>query len=278
MIPQLICRKATLEAGHRTLAIGSRKSEIGHRLSVIGYRPSDYRPQMPYTTVLFDLDHTLLDSAASEARAFDATLREAGIDDPQKYFPAYDRINRDLWAAVERGEIAPDDLRVTRWERLVTTREIEADAQTLAQRYVRGLGEEGDLYPGSLQVLDELSECAVLALVTNGIGEVQRTRIARLGLDQYFDSIVISGEVGVSKPAIEIFDLTFRALGESIKTRTLMVGDSLTSDIQGGINFGIDTCWYNPRSETSHGPRSTHEIADLSELINVVCNHEHGSR
>lgn len=231
---------------------------------------------MAYTTILFDLDHTLLDSQASESRAFDATLREAGIDNPQEHFSEYTRINRSLWAAVERGEIAPTDLRVTRWERLVSKHELDADAQILAQRYVRGLGEEGDLYPGTVAVLDELSTRAALALVTNGLAEVQRRRIARLGLDRYFAPIVISGEVGVSKPAVEIFELAFRALGRPAKTRTLMVGDSLTSDIQGGINFGIDTCWYNPRSATSTGPRSTHEIADLSELVEVVSNGDHG--
>ncbi|MCZ7531818.1 MAG: YjjG family noncanonical pyrimidine nucleotidase [Acidimicrobiia bacterium] len=232
---------------------------------------------MPYTAVLFDLDHTLLDSRTSEVRAFDATLRESGIEDPQKYYQAYSRINQDLWTAVESGRITPNDLRVTRWERLVASFKMDADVQTLAQRYVQGLGEEGDLYPGTLEVLNELSEFAALALVTNGLAEVQRTRITRLGLARYFDPIVISGEVGVSKPAAEIFELTFRALDTPVKAQTLMVGDSLTSDIQGGINFGIDTCWYNPHSETSHGPQSTHEIADLSELVDVVSNGNGGA-
>ena len=102
----------------------------------------------------------------------------------------------------------------------------------------------------STQVFDPFSRRSSsqtsLALVTNGLSEVQRTRIERLDLGRYFDAVVISSEVGAAKPSTEIFDLAFELLGSPAKASALMVGDSLTSDIQGGINYGIATCWYNP--------------------------------
>lgn len=228
---------------------------------------------MAYTAVLFDFDNTLFDSATSQARAFEATMHEAGIVDIESHLETYNRINDEMWAAVEAGTITLNDLRVTRWERLVAAHGLDADPAALSQRYLAGLGEEGDLYPTSISVLNELVEHVPLALVTNGFGPVQRMRIARLGLERYFEAIIISGEVGVSKPAVKIMELTFRQLGERAGTDALIVGDSLTSDIQGGINYGIDTCWYNPGALSSNGQRITHEIRSLGEVIPIVRVH-----
>ena len=144
-----------------------------------------------YTTVLFDLDHTLLDSDTSEALAFSATMRDAEIDDASVHFPAYDRINRELWADVEAGLIGPDEVRHKRFTRFIEERGLDADPVAMAERYVQHLGAEGNLYDGAVAMLDALSEIATLALVTNGIGQVQRNRIDRLGLDRYFKTIVI---------------------------------------------------------------------------------------
>src|SRR4051812_1170749 len=103
-----------------------------------------------YTTVLFDLDHTLLDSIASEALAFESALRGIGITAPDVHFVDYDRINRALWAGVERGEIAPGRVRTLRFEQLLATIEVDADAVALADAFAVGLGLHGDLYPGAL--------------------------------------------------------------------------------------------------------------------------------
>lgn len=226
----------------------------------------------PYTTVLFDLDHTLLDSAASEASAFESALRGIGIDEPHVYFVEYDRINRALWAAVERDEILPARVRTLRFEQLLAAIGLDADAVTLADAFAAGLGLHGELYPGALEMLEALAEHATLALVTNGLSDVQRTRIDRLGIGQYFDAVIISAEVGASKPSTAIFDIAFEALGTPTKSTALMVGDSLTSDIQGGVNYGIGTCWYNPLCrEPDAGSRFDHEIDSLRHLIDVVC-------
>lgn len=222
---------------------------------------------MPYTTVLFDLDHTLLDSDTSEAIAFEETMNEAGVENPADHFPAYHRINRELWADVEAGRIGPDEVRHKRFNRFVREREINADPVAMAERYVQSLGAEGALYEGAAAMLNAVGAYATLALVTNGIGRVQRARIARLDLERHFDAIVISAEVGVSKPATRIFEVVFAELGNPTKESVLMIGDSLTSDIQGGTNFGIATCWYNRKGvRRMNGIAPTYEISDLAEI------------
>ncbi len=224
-----------------------------------------------YTTVLFDLDHTLLDSDASEALAFEATLLLAGVDDPYQYLPTYIEINRALWAAVERGESTPGHVRTARFEQFVVAVGLDLDPIVLADAYVDGLGAHGELYPGAREVLETLAGLATLALVTNGLSDVQRTRLRRLQLDSYFDAVVISAEVGVSKPAPEIFDIAFAMLGMPDRSTVLMVGDSLTSDIQGGNDSGIATCWYNARCQApGASDRFDYQIHSLQSLPGIA--------
>jgi len=224
-----------------------------------------------YTTVLFDLDHTLLDSDASEALAFESALRGIGIDEPHVHFREYDRINRALWAGVERGEALPARVRTLRFERLLAAMRHDADPVALADAFAVGLGVHGDLYPGALDMLEVVAAQATLALVTNGLSDVQRARVDRLGIAQYFDAVIISAEVGASKPSTAIFDIAFERLGSPAKDGAVIVGDSLTSDIQGGINYGIGTCWYNPHHrEATNGSRFDHEIESLVHVIDVV--------
>ncbi|MFZ9053500.1 MAG: YjjG family noncanonical pyrimidine nucleotidase [Woeseiaceae bacterium] len=226
---------------------------------------------MRYKTFLLDLDHTLFDSDASEAMAFSRAMTAAGVAEPGRYAAAYRKINLELWAAVERGEITPQGVRTHRFERLVAEYDLDADPDKMADDFVAGLGAHGDLYDGALEVLKRLSAEVSLAMVTNGLGEVQRSRIGRLGIDEYFDAIVISAEVGASKPGTAIFDIVFDALGFPAKETAVMVGDNLSSDIEGGANYGIATCWYNPGGRPSRqSGQPVHEIAALEELLGLV--------
>jgi len=226
---------------------------------------------MTYSTVLLDFDHTLLDTDTSEVEAYTLTLRNQGVADPMEHFALYKEINLGLWAAVERGELLPTDVRAERFQRLIDALEVEADVDQMADDFVVGFATHGDLYPGARQVLDELSSRVSLALVTNGLSEVQRPRIARLDIEHHFDAIVISAEVKTTKPGSRIFDIAFDRLGNPPKKTALMVGDSLSSDIKGGADYGIATCWYNPNGTTA-GPddRITHEIKALEELVGFV--------
>ena len=226
---------------------------------------------MSYSVFLLDLDHTLFDTDASELAAFEQTMLAAGVQDAERYLQPYQTINVQLWAAVERGEISPNVVRTGRFERLVAEQGLDADPQQMADDFVAGLGACGELYEGAHEVLQHLSENAALAMVTNGLGEVQRSRIERLGLGDYFDAVAISAELGVAKPGVEIFDFVFQSLGSPSRKNAVMVGDNLSADIRGGVNYGIATCWYNPHGHPSNGTdQSDHEIEDLNELRKLL--------
>lgn len=225
-----------------------------------------------YTALLLDLDHTLLDSDASEAQAYEQALTSAGVADPRRYLPAYHQINRALWAQVERGEIAATHLRTARFAQLVETTGIAASPAALADAFTRGLGAYGELYPGVREVLDALAARpnVSLALVTNGLSDVVHARIERLGLRRYFHTIAISSELGTAKPAPAIFERALAGLGSPAKASALVVGDSFSSDIQGGRNAGIATCWYNPQRRPGGDGLADHEIATHEALLALV--------
>ncbi len=226
---------------------------------------------MRYPTLLFDLDHTLIDSDESERLAYEHTMATIGLAEPGTHFDRYVSINRSMWSAVEAGEMQPSEVRHRRFEQFTAELDIDADPHEMADAFVWGLGNFGELYHGAREVLDALAGDAVLAMVTNGLSDVQRARIDRLDLGDYFQTVIISSEVGATKPRPEIFDLAFEGLGRPERSEALMIGDSLTSDIAGGRNSGVDTCWYNrhgaPRPE---GTEITHEIGELCELPAIV--------
>ncbi len=227
---------------------------------------------MRYPTVLFDLDHTLLDSDASLQLALTATLDDAGVPDPGSHYATFDMLNRALWKQVEAGTMTPPEVHIERFHQLVDALTIDVDPAGLADFYGHSLGAHGDLYPGARDLLDRLIETgATMAMVTNGLSQVQRARIERLDLGHYFDAIVISAEVGTAKPGGDIFDLTFDALGNPDPAGAVMIGDNLPSDIKGGIDYGIATCWYNPDGKPSSPELSpTHTVTDLGTIHDVV--------
>jgi YjjG family noncanonical pyrimidine nucleotidase len=224
-----------------------------------------------YSTVLLDLDHTLFDSDASESAAFAQAMRVADIEDPGRHIATFQRINLELWATVERGEVTPQQVRTRRFEQLAEEAALDADPLIMADSYVAGLAANGELYPGTREVIERLGEQLTLAMVTNGLSEVQRARVERLGIERHFDAIVISAEVGTAKPGTKIYDIVFGRLGNPSRESALMVGYSLSSDIQGGTNYGIATCWYNPNGKSARAvDRVTHEIRRLEELLEIV--------
>lgn len=221
--------------------------------------------------VLLDLDHTLFDSDASEAAAFAHALSTIGVEADSAMLDRYRAINRAMWRRVEAGTLSVAALREQRFESFLEAERIDVSTPALADAFVDGLGGFGELYPGVRAVLDELNELATLALVTNGIGQVQRHRIRRLSLERRFAVVVVSGEVGVAKPDPAIFQIVVDRLGSPPKDRMIMVGDSLTSDIAGGRAFGIDTVWLDRDAEGSGDQTAaTHRIRSLTELPAIV--------
>ncbi|NNE96028.1 MAG: noncanonical pyrimidine nucleotidase, YjjG family [Acidimicrobiales bacterium] len=227
-----------------------------------------------YRHLVFDFDHLLFDTDSSEADALATTLRAHGVDNPHDLLDTYQQINRALWHRVELGEITPNEVKSQRFEELADAANLDYDADSVADDYTRGLAAHGALYDGVADMLATLAETHRFSMVTNGIGSVQRGRLQRLGIDDAFDPLIISGEVGVAKPHADIFELVFAAHPDTPRNNFVMIGDSLTSDIQGGTNAGIDTCWYD-RHGVGLDPGGgrvvpTHVISRLADLPYVV--------
>jgi 2-haloacid dehalogenase len=226
--------------------------------------------RLGYTTVLFDLDHTLLDSGASEQAAFDETMRSIDVEPSAPIFAIYDRVNQALWRQVEAGLVSPNDVKVQRFEQLLIELSVDGDAVAMGATFVQGLTNYGELFAGARELLDALHGRVRMGMITNGIGSTQRGRIDRLDLGHYFDAVSISGELGISKPDPQIFDHTLVAMQVADRSEVVMVGDSLPSDIAGAANAGIDSIWYNPTGEPSNGIAPSLTVETFDELISLL--------
>ena len=228
---------------------------------------------MRYKVILFDADETLFDFHRSERHAFAQTMQEFGFPYEESLFlPAYQEINTAIWKEFEEGRIAQKDLKVERFRRFAVRIGADFHPDDFAFAYETNLGAACFLLEGSEALVAALHRTHRLAIITNGLKRVQEVRIAQSPISHYFDAILISEVAGVSKPDPRIFDLVLSEIGHADRKSVLMVGDSLTSDIQGGINAGIDTCWYNPgKADAKPGIRPTYEIGALEELLQLVC-------
>ena len=225
---------------------------------------------MRYTHLIFDFDHMIFDTDESEARAFAYALKAHGVPSPEPLLSQYQVINQALWRQVEKGTLTPNDVKGQRFADLAVDAGLSYDAEAVSESYTEGLAQFGELYDGAFDLVRELAGSHSLSMVTNGLGPVQRGRLDRIGLGGVFHPLVISGEVGTSKPRAEIYQLIFDAHPDVDRSRFLMIGDSLTSDMLGGINAGIDTCWYNRHGLDSGDRNITHQISQLADLLPVA--------
>ena len=226
---------------------------------------------MNYQWLLIDADDTLFDYEMAEADALMAAFADLGLALQPTHAEAYRQINAALWEAFERGEIAQKVLRLERFRRLFDAFGLGVNVEAFSACYLERLGQAGHLLPGAAALLEALSGKIGLALITNGIAAVQRSRLVRSGLERYFDVVIISEEVGAAKPDAAIFDAAFAAMGYPSKATVLMVGDSLTSDITGGIAYGLNTCWFNPQAKPRPvGLHLRYEIRRLDEILDLI--------
>ena len=204
---------------------------------------------MKYTTVLMDADETLLDFRRSEREAVSEMLESFGISVNYEIVKKYSEINSSLWKALERGEIEKKVLFYRRFEMLSDIYGFRLDAKEMAKIYMDILATKGYMLPGALELCKKLQGKVRLYIVTNGAEYIQRGRYKALGIEKYFDGIFISDSIGHEKPSVRFFEKAAEDIPNFSKEKTVIVGDSLSSDMQGGINFGIDTCWYAPNAE-----------------------------
>lgn len=225
---------------------------------------------LKYSTILFDLDGTLFDYDASEAKALESTFKDFKLSFDENVIPRYRELNARLWKQFEEGTLSQKIIKVRRFEQLSDALDLTFNAEKFSQKYLFHLSEGTDLIEGAREIIEHLSGMADLVLITNGLTTVQRPRIKNSGMEQYFREVIISEEVGSAKPDAKIFDIIFDRLGFPVKEKVLIVGDSLTSDIAGGINYGIDTCWFNPNNSDGNNDDYTYEIKKLLDLIKIL--------
>jgi 2-haloacid dehalogenase len=226
---------------------------------------------MKYQWLLFDADGTLFDYNLAEEKALGQTFRDLEINFAETFAPQYRKINQQIWDDFENGRISAEALRIERFSRLFETLRVSADVAKFSAQYLVNLSKAADLIDGAEETVRALHSRFRLAIITNGLKDVQRPRLALTPMAGMFEVIAISEEIGAAKPAVEFFDAVFEKIGRPPRQAALVIGDSLTSDIQGGINYGLDTCWFNPAGKPAPAEmRITHEIRSLAELIHLL--------
>ena len=224
-----------------------------------------------YDTILFDADGTLYDFLRGEREALVLSCRKHGIELSESDIKEYSAINDSLWKALERGEVDKETLRVKRFEIFCSLKGFDCDFHKLSYDYTDFLSEQRFLIDGAEEILEKLTEKCRIYIITNGIGYVQRNRFEKSPIGKYFLDLFISEEVGYEKPSIHFFDYVAEKIPEYDVRKTLVVGDSMTSDMKGGIGAGIDCCYFSESGRgIPEGSKIKYVISKLSELEKII--------
>lgn len=224
-----------------------------------------------YDIILFDVDGTLLDFNAAQENALKMAFQKHNYELNDSVKAVYDEINHSLWNQYEQGEISKEEVIYSRFVKLFHALGLEGDGVAFEDEYQDLLGQGHELIDGAIKILDILSKTHDLYIVTNGVSRTQRSRLKASGIDQYMKDVFISEETGFQKPMKEYFDYCFERIPSINTEKTLIVGDSLSSDILGGNNAGIDTCWFNPfLLKCDMNVKINYDIKELSELLKIV--------
>lgn len=197
-------------------------------------------------TLLFDLDNTLLDFNQAERIAVAKTLEHFHITPEPSVLKRYSELNLAQWKLLEQAKLSRDQVKLRRFQLLFSELNLNAPAEEAARMYESLLAQGHYFIDGAEELLEKLYGRYHMYLVTNGTLSVQKGRLKSSGISRYFDDIFISEELGYNKPGIEYFNCCFSRIPDFHKETAVIIGDSLTSDIQGGINAGIRTIWFNP--------------------------------
>ena len=225
---------------------------------------------MKYDTILFDADDTLLDFKRAEHDALKMTLIGFSLPTEREITDTYSRINDGYWKALERGEVTKEQLKVRRFGDLCSHFGFDRDPVSMARAYESNLATMTYLLDGAEELCRDLSERYRIYIVTNGIKSVQEGRLCGAAIKKYFIEAFVSEEMGCEKPRREYFEAVARRIPDFNRAKTVIIGDSLSSDIKGGINFGIDTCWFNPSGKNApDGMNITYTVSSFDEIREI---------
>lgn len=234
---------------------------------------------MRYRILLFDVDNTLLDFDANEEEAFKAVMKEMDQAWSEELFETYKELNTDLWKRIERNEVTVEQGVNRRFSDLMAKYGKAVDGVLWEKTYRKYLNLGIQEIPQAHQVLRRLEERGhELYVITNGVTKTQESRMARSGLDQYFREMFISGRIGAGKPSGEFFDYVKSHVPGFEEKEALVIGDSLSSDIRGGADAGIPTCWFTRNADAAARDRALEEsgakpdyiIGSLPEIFRFV--------
>ena len=227
---------------------------------------------MLYKTLLFDLDSTVWDFHSAEHYSLTTLLENQGVSDIASYIDVYIPMNRAMWRSLEKNEITREELVETRFAKLFDHFGLDKDGRQLANEYEAIISTHGQAIEGAEEMLHKLSLAGYdLYGATNGITTIQKGRLAHSPITRYFKKVFISEELKVAKPSPLFFDRVAKDIPDFDKDTAVMIGDSLTADIQGGINAGIDTIWVNlAKKENRTMIKPTVEVRSYAELLEFL--------
>lgn len=225
--------------------------------------------------LFLDLDDTILDFQRAERAALSKTLQSFGLTPTEEVLKRYNRINRAHWEALERKELTRGQVLLGRFQVLFQEFELLVEPEQAARVYEHNLSIGHWFLPGAEEAVKSLSKKYKLYLASNGTAKVQAGRLASAQISPYFAEIFVSQEIGADKPSPEYFERCFARIPGFDKSKAIIVGDSLTSDMLGGQNAGIATCWVNPHhKERREDIRVDFEIGALRQLEELLANLE----
>lgn len=224
--------------------------------------------------LFLDLDDTILDFHKAERIALSKTIGDFGVEPTEDVLSRYHVINKWHWEQLELGTMTRDEVLVKRFAMLFEERGIDVDAVAVARAYEQNLSIGHYFLPGAEETVDALSKKYRLFLASNGTASVQKGRMTSANLYRFFEKVFVSQEIGHNKPSLAYFNACFAQIPDFDPAEAIMVGDSLSSDIQGGINAGIKTCWVNPDHAAPKAGivpdfeiEALHQLPDLLERI-----------
>ncbi len=224
---------------------------------------------MRYQYLLVDNDNTLMDFNAAEKKALLDVLRDYRLPADEATCQKYHEINDAQWKALERGETTQPVLKVERFRLLLEwLGRSDLSAEEMSARYAENLGSHADLLPGAAEFIGALHGKMKIALVSNGVSAIQRSRLAKCPLTPMFDAIVISEEVGAAKPDPKLIEVALDMLGCTDKSQAVMMGDSLSADIPAANNAGVDSIYFSLKGKTSD--MATYTIRNHEEALKIL--------
>lgn len=225
-----------------------------------------------YKWLLFDADNTFLDFASASKKSLFTTCEDYDLNCDEDIYKTYKVENAKVWESFENKEITALELRSLRFQKFFSAVDINGiDPFEFNAQFLQNLISVSEAYDGAIDYLENLRTKYTMSVITNGLKEVQRPRINKLQMSHIFESIIVSDEIGVAKPDVEFFKHSYNTISNPPpKSEVLVIGDNLKSDIQGGINFGVDTCWISHNRENNSEINPTYTVDDLFDVSSIL--------